>query len=67
LLVGENVAGRDEDVVCADALPSVGEPEGVVESEGGLVVSEAVEVPVCLFVSDFIPSFFFFLCFRDLI
>jgi hypothetical protein len=48
LLVGEDVAGGDQDVVCAYALAGVGHPEGVVEGESGLVVGEAVEVPVCL-------------------
>lgn len=46
--VGEDVAGWDEDRVGADALAAVGEPEGVIESEGRLVIGEAVEVPVCL-------------------
>ena len=50
MLVGEDVAGWDENVVCADALPAVGEPEGVVECESCLVIGEAVEVPVCLFL-----------------
>lgn len=45
-LVGEDVAGGDEDVVHADALPAVGQVEGVVQRVVGLVVAEAVQVPV---------------------
>ena len=48
MLVGKDVAGGDQDVVCVDALPGVGEPEGVVEGGRGLSVGEAVEVPVRL-------------------
>lgn len=47
-LVGEDVACRDEDAVCTDSLPAVGEPEGVVKGECCFVVGEAIEVPVCL-------------------
>ena len=42
LLIGEDVAGGDQDVVCADALAAVGEPEGVVERQGRLGVGETV-------------------------
>ena len=65
MLVGEDVAGGDQDVVCAYALAGVRHPEGVVEGEGGLVVGEAVEVPVCLCLSAVVLTFIFLLCFLD--
>jgi hypothetical protein len=63
LLVGEDVAGGDQDVVCAYALAGVRHPEGVIEGEGGLVVGEAVEVPVCLCSSALVLTFISFLTF----
>lgn len=54
LLVGEDVAGGDQDGVGVDALAAVGQPEGVVEGEGRVGVRPPVEVPVGLWMLELV-------------
>lgn len=56
MLVGEDVAGWDQDAICVNALAAIWQVEGVVQSEGGFVIGEAVEVPVSLFSSQLAAS-----------
>lgn len=46
MLVGQDVAGRDKDVVDSNPLATVRHVEGVVEDSVCLVVGEAIKVPV---------------------
>ena len=48
LFIGEDVSSRDEDGISSDALATIWEVKGVVQSSGSFVVCEAIEIPVNL-------------------
>lgn len=49
-MVGEDIPGGNENGVSVHTLSTIREPEGVVECKRGLVVGEAVKVPVYLVI-----------------
>lgn len=48
LLVGQDLARGNENVVNTDTLTAVRKPQRVIKGRGRLVVGKAVEIPVCV-------------------